>query len=310
MSNTAHIDLNCKGIVSVVQTPFTEKGDLDIDSLQLLVNDVINAGVDGLLAPVVASEANFLSLTERKKIVTTIIQTAGSKVPVIIGASDDNAELSIKHIEWAVECGASACLVSVPTDLYRQPDLIIPFFRKVSQEVKLPMIVQDFEFNGPGLTLDMIRHLKHTIPSMVGIKVETVLAGLKYTAVREMFGKDFFIAGGWAVTQLIEAMDRGVDAMIPESSMIRVYKRIQQHYEQGDRGAATELFYRLLPVLAFTNQEVGNSILFFKHLLVHKGIFRSTRMRFPEPGWDRYSMRIVEELIELYLELEESDNES
>jgi 4-hydroxy-tetrahydrodipicolinate synthase len=40
----------------------------------------------------------------------------------------------------------------------------------------------------------------------------------------------FYIAGGWAVTQMIEALDRGIDAIIPESSMARVYTAIDRHF--------------------------------------------------------------------------------
>ena len=300
-------DLAIKGIVSVVQTPFTGAGQIDFDSLHCLVEDAMTAGVDGLLAPVVASEVAFLSPSERRQILTRILHIASTKVPVIAGASDNNAANCRSFAGWAAEHGAAACLVAVPEELYRQPDKIIPFFQQVSQGIDLSMIVQDFEFNGPGMTLEMIHALKKEIPSMAGIKVETTPAGPKYTEVREALGDDFFIAGGWAVPQFIEALDRGVDAMIPESSMIRVYKLIQRYYEQGERDRAMTLFHRLLPILAFTNQDVGNYILFFKHLLVRKGIFRTVRMRYPAPAWDRYSLRVVGELIEMYLELEEGE---
>ena len=230
MFSVVRPNLELKGIVSVVQTPFTEAGYIDFDSLHFLVEDAIAAGVDGLLAPVVASEVAFLSPSERQKILTTILHAASSNVPVIVGASDENPAKCRSFAEWAAECGATAYLVAVPATLYRQPDNIIPFFQQVSQGIDLSMIVQDFEFNGPGMTLGMIRTLKQEISSIAGIKVETTLAGPKYTAVREAFGDDFFIAGGWAIPQFIEALDRGVDAMIPEGFMIRVYKQIQRYY--------------------------------------------------------------------------------
>src|SRR5690606_21540733 len=141
-----------------------------------------------------------------------------------------------------------------------------------------------------------------------GIKIETVPAGPKYTAVKELLGEDFHVSGGWAVPQFIEALDRGVDAMIPESSMIRLYKRIMSLYQEGDRARAQMLFRRMLPILVFTNQDVGNSIKFFKYLLVFKNIIDSDAMRWPSPKWDLYSIQIVEELIELYLTLEMEEN--
>jgi len=299
--------LDIHGILSVVQTPFDFAGELDLASLRRLVEDAITAGVDGFLAPVVASEVAFLSAAERERVVDEIAETANSRVHFIVGASTNDPAECRAIARQAASKGAAAYLVAVPTAIYKTPSAILPFFQEVIEGIDLPLVIQDFEFNGPGMDMPTIRRLKEHLPTLVGVKIETVPAGPKYTAVREAFGPDFFIAGGWAVPQFIEALDRGVDAMIPESSMIRVYKRIQRRYERGDRDAATTLFHRLLPILAFTNQDVGNSILFFKYLLVRKGIFRTTRMRYPEPGWDRYSLRVAEELIELYLELEEGD---
>lgn len=256
--------LDIHGILSVVQTPFDSAGELNLAGLQRLAEDAV---------------------------------AANSRVPLIVGVStNDPTECR------AIARQAAAYLVAVSTTIYKTPSTILPFFQKVTEGIDLPLVIQDFEFNKPGMDMPTIRRLKEHLPILVGVKIETVPAGPKYTAVRKAFGTDFFIAGGWAVPQFIEALDRGVDAMIPESSMLRVYKRIQRCYERGERDAVTMLFHRLLPILAFTNQDVGNSILFFKYLLVRKGIFRTTRMRCPEPGWVRYSLRVAEELIELYFE--------
>jgi 4-hydroxy-tetrahydrodipicolinate synthase len=146
--------------------------------------------------------------------------------------------------------------------------------------------------------------LKELVPTLAGVKIETVPAGPKYTAVRRAFGWDFFIAGGWAVPQMIEALDRGVDALIPESSMVAVYSAIYRAHTGGDRAKAVRIFRRLIPVLAFTNQEIGLSIAFFKRLLERRGLFQSAVMRQPWSGWDEYSLRIADELIEIYLALE------
>jgi 4-hydroxy-tetrahydrodipicolinate synthase len=107
------------------------------------------------------------------------------------------------------------------------------------------------------------------------------------------------------VPQWIEALDRGIDAMIPESAMIGIYADILTQYRSGRRGAALELFRQLLPVLAYTNQEIAVSIAFFKRLLVRRGVFSSERMRIPGFVWDDYNTRIAAELIALYLDLEQ-----
>ena len=91
---------------------------------------------------------------------------------------------------------------------------------------------------------------------------------------------------------------------IPECSMIPVYVEIARLHAAGRRTAALELFREMLPILAYTNQEIRTSIAFFKELLVRRGIFRTAVLRGVPFVWDRYNRRIADELIELYLALE------
>jgi len=296
--------LDIQGIVPVVQTPFDEQGSLDRESLRRLVHDAMDGGAKGFLAPAVASEVAHLLVAEREDVMSEIQQTAAGRVPVIVGASSADVNECRHFARWASDNGAAAYLVAVPPALYRQPEAILPFFHKVSDGIALPLIIQDFEFNGPGMSRSVILQLREAISTLAGLKVETAPAGPKYSAVRDAFGPDFFIAGGWAVQQLIEALDRGVDAMVPEASMVRVYAAIHHAHSTGKRQLASDIFNALLPILAFTNQELTTSIAFFKRLLVRKGIFATAHLRMPGFAWDRFNARIADELIEQYLALE------
>ena len=296
-----------RGIISVLQTPFDATGRLDGECLERLVENAIEGGVSGFLAPVVASEVAYLTEGEREAIVRRIATATRDRVSFIVGASSDDVATCRRQAALAEAVGASAYLVAVPDALYGEPASVIPFFADVAGGgSRLPLVIQDFQLNGPGLDVATIERLREALPTMVGIKIETVPAGPKYTAVREVCGPEFFIAGGWAVSQMIEALDRGVDAMMPESSMVRVYAAIYRLYTGGQRDRALRVFRSLLPVLAFTNQEVGTSIAFFKRLLVRKGIFRNDAMRWPGFEWDQYNSRIADELIERYLELDDA----
>lgn len=294
-----------RGIVPVLQTPFDEGGELDETSLASLVESAVAGGASGFLAPVVASEVAMLSREERGRIVRVVSEVARGRVPLIVGASSDEASRCVEHAAQAQALSAAAYLVAVPPRLYGEPRAIVAFFLDVAAGAgELPLVIQDLEFGGPGLDLSTIEELRRCLPTLAGLKIETVPAGLKYTAVREALGEGFHISGGWAVPQMIEALDRGVDAMVPETSMVPVYAAIDRAHRGGDRERAQKLFQSLLPVLAFTNQEIVTSIAFFKRLLVRKGIFSTARMRMTGFQWDRFNERIAEELIDQYLALE------
>jgi dihydrodipicolinate synthase/N-acetylneuraminate lyase len=293
-----------QGIVGVVQTPFLSDGAIDEASLNRLVEASIVGGVSGLVAPAVASEVESLSRSERERIVRVIRDASGGRVPLIVGASSNDIDESASYGRFAASLGAIAFLVAVPADFYGEPGRIVSDFATIAARVDLPMIVQDLQWNGPGLELECIREMVERIPNFAGLKIETVPAGPKYTLVREALGQTIYLAGGWAVPQLIEALDRGVDALMPECSMAPVYTCIDALHRAGRRDAAVRLFRELLPVLSYTNQEIRTSIAFFKELLVRKKIFRTAAMRGAPFAWDDHNRRIAEELIEHYLMIE------
>ncbi|MBL8230036.1 MAG: dihydrodipicolinate synthase family protein [Bryobacterales bacterium] len=294
------------GIVPVLQTPFSDTGVIDYESLTRLIEDAIASGASGFLAPAVASEVGTLSLSERSDLVPFVVRQSKGRLPLIAGCSASTADQCAEYSAIADKAGAQAILISPPDSLRAQASDLIEFFRIATAKTNLPLIVQDLDWNGEGLAIDTIERLREAIPQFQGIKIETVPAGPKYTAVRHATEGRFHISGGWAIGQMIEAMDRGVDALIPEASMVRVYHEIWRRYHSGDRASATALFRRLLPVLAFTNQEIRLSIAFFKRLLVRRGIFTSAAMRVPGFAWDEHGLRTADELIEHYLEIEAS----
>lgn len=292
------------GIVGVVQTPFLGDQRIDWESLEWLIEDAITSGVDGFLAPAVASEVSALSKAERIELVQFIFKIVRQRVPFIIGASSETIEETKIHAKLAEELGACAYLIAATEPFYRTPSYFLPYLQMIAPYTQTPLIIQDLHWQGYGLPVHILAEIKLNLPVLKGIKIETVPAGPKYTHIRNEFGGEFYICGGWAILQMIEAMDRGVNALMPECSMIRIYKKIWNLYHSGSRDEAMRIFHQLLPILSFTNQEIHTSIAFFKRLLVKRGIFSNCIMCVNQFDWDEYNSRIADELIDRYLELE------
>lgn len=294
-----------EGIISVLQTPFNSKKQIDWNCYGKLIRNSMQSGVNGFLVPAVASEVACLTLVERQDIIHFVADSTKEKLPFIVGASGQTVDQCRYFAKLAHEVSADAYLVAVTPELYANPSQIVSFFQAIVPVTNLPIIIQDLQFNGPGLSLDITKQLHKTLPTLAGMKIETVPAGPKYTTIRHLFGREFLIAGGWAVPQMLEALDRDIDAMIPESSMIKVYSAIIKLYRSGDRQKAKDLFWKLLPILAFANQNLETSIAFFKRLLVAKGIFNTEVMRY-NYVFDSFQKRIADDLIAHYLEIESS----
>src|SRR5690606_21691457 len=100
----------------------------------------------------------------------------------------------------------------------------------------------------------------------------------------------------WAVSQMIEALDRGVHVFMP-TALHAIYVRIYQSHTMGQREEARGLFEQVLPILAFSNQHLDISIHFFKRLLFAQGIYPTPAVREPILPFDEVHQQIADELV-------------
>src|SRR5258706_5616664 len=117
------------GVVAIPQTPFDDHDRIDFGSLARGVADRLAAGVDGLLYPVVASEGSKLTPTERQAATRAVLEQAAPSVPVIVGASADDAPTARSLAEFAMDHGAAGVLVQPPVALLRDEPAPIAYFR-------------------------------------------------------------------------------------------------------------------------------------------------------------------------------------
>ncbi len=291
------LDLN--GIVAVLNIPFTEDNFVDLDSLASSVRYAVDSGVRAILVPAMASEIDKLTKEERDTIVKTVLRVADGRVPVIGGASAPTMVDRLYYVEKLGEMGCDGILVNIPyTDretfkrtIYEIDKLHPPF-----------LMIQDWDFRGYGIPVEVIKELFEEVESFKSLKVEVVPAGLKYSEVIRATKGKLHVAGGWAVMQMIEALDRGVNALML-TGMYEIYVKIFNTYKNGDRIGARKLFNKILPILAFANQHLDISIHFFKRLLFREGVFATPLVREPILPFDKYHERIADELIGLVEEV-------
>ena len=291
--------LDLRGIITVLNTPFTDNDLVDLPSLAKNVRYALEAGVAGFLVPAMAGEVNKLSAEERRRIVKAVLAENGGQVPVIGGASAATAEERKRIAAALIEQGCHGVLASIPfrdegqyeRDV-RELDALGPGF----------LMLQDWDFQGYGLPISLIARLFEEVESFRCLKVEVVPAGVKYSEVLAVTGGRLHVSGGWAVMQIIEALDRGVHAFMP-TGMHELYTRIYSLYQSGRREEARALFERLLPVLAFANQHLDVSVHFFKRLLHEQGIYATSRVREPILPFDPIHEKVAEELIAKTLDL-------
>lgn len=289
------------GIVTVLNTPFTEDDRLDIDSLQKNVREALEAGVQGFLVPALASEVYKLSVPERLQMVEAVLAEVKDRVPVIAGAGETDLEKSKALLSSYLKLGCRQVLFQIP---YQHPQQFRRHFMELAGLGPDMIMLQDWDAGGAGLPDELILELFETVPAFRCLKVETVPAGVKYSRILELTRGRLHVSGGWAVTQMIEGMQRGVHAFMP-TGMHYTYTKIYNEYTSGNTEAAVKCFRELLPVLAFSNQHLDISVHFFKRLLYRQGHYRTPRVRTPILPFDAVHEIVADQLIAEVMRMEE-----
>ena len=298
MNNQAKLPLD--GIVTVLNTPFDAAGRVDVDALAAHARYALEAGVAGFLYPAIASEVSELSREERRAAVAGLAAAVDGAVPIVGGAWA--AEQS-GRVAWAQELADLGCAGVLVNITHETDEQYLADVEEIAAACPAWLMIQDWDPVGEGLPLDLIQRLYESVPSFRSLKIETVPAGPKYSAVRDMTGGQLHVAGGWAVTQMIEGLERGVDAFMP-TGLHHAYVRIHRLYRAGDIAGAEAVFREVLPILAFSNQHLDISLHFFKRLLKAQGIYPTDTVRARTKPFDAVHARRADALLAEAMALE------
>jgi dihydrodipicolinate synthase/N-acetylneuraminate lyase len=288
------------GIVTVLNTPFKTDNSIDHKALKNNVSEAMKAGVAGFLVPAMASEVYKLSELERIGMVEAVLEEVNNKVPVIAGAGETDLARSKKLMKAYIELGCRNVLFQIP---YVDDKQFRAHFEELAgMDVEMIML-QDWSASGYGLPDELICELFESVEAFRCLKIETVPAGVKYSRILELTSGRLNVSGGWAVTQMIEGLKRGVHAFMP-TGMHRIYTEIYRLWKSGKEAEAEILFREILPVLAFSNQHLDISVHFFKRLLFKQGIYPTDLVREPILPFDKIHREIADKLINLIITIE------
>jgi dihydrodipicolinate synthase/N-acetylneuraminate lyase len=285
--------LPLRGIVTVLNTPFTAANELDVDALRQHVRKALAAGVAGFLVPAMASEVDKLTPGERELFVDAVLDEVNGRAIVIGGASAASGADRVRLARQLVAAGCGGVLVSIP---YVDDEQYSAAVREVADTAPPFLMLQDWDPRDYGVPVATLVRLFETVEPLRAVKVEVVPAGRKYSELLAATGGRLHVSGGWAVMQMIEALDRGVHAFMP-TALHAAYVRIYRLHAAGNRQGARDLFEKVLPVLAFANQHLDISIHFFKRLLHAQGIYPTPAVRSPILPFDQAHERVAQELI-------------
>jgi 4-hydroxy-tetrahydrodipicolinate synthase len=249
-----------------------------------------------------AAEIDKLTIQEKELIVKTVIDEVDDRVPVIAGVSSDTQAERLLLSEKFVALGCDGIMVNID---FKSETNFKKHLYKISTLQPEFLMIQDWDNKGYGLPINVIKILFEEIDCFKCLKIEVVPAGVKYTKVLSTTNDKLHVSGGWAGNQMIEALDRRVDAFMP-TVLPGIYNKIFWLHRSGKRKKAKHLFYKLLPILAFSHQHIDISIHFNKKLVHRQGLFSTDNVREPILDFDQNHKIIAQELIREAISLQKS----
>ena len=155
-------------IVALV-TPFDDKGEVDLPSLESLIRWHIEEGTDGLVLCGTTGEGSLLSAEEKCGIFQKAVEVGKGNIQLIAGTGTNQTQESVALTKEAKRIGMDSCLTIVPYYLRPTPEGCYRHFLEIAK-VDLPMIL----YHHPGrtgvkLTSDAISRICE-IPQVVGVK--------------------------------------------------------------------------------------------------------------------------------------------
>lgn len=151
--------MKMQGSFVALITPFNAKGGIDRRSLEKLIEWHIAEGTDGLVCCGTTGEFCTLSTSDKLRVAQICLDTASSRIPVIVGTGAPGTRETCLLTEKAQKIGAQSCLVVTPFYNKPSPAGLSLHFREVCK-VGLPVVA----YYNPGRT--GVRYSGETIASL------------------------------------------------------------------------------------------------------------------------------------------------
>ena len=214
--------MNFTGIIPPIVTPFDKEGNIDEAKLVSEMRLCVEAGVDGLSVAGSTGEGPTLNDQELQRMIQLAREQLGPDKPVVCGIMRTCTRDAVRAGLAAKEAGADAIMVT-PTAynvLVPNPQGMFDFYKTISEEVKLPIIIYNVI---PQNTIhpDLFHRLLNETEYVMGIKqsvggiqalyadlMETEGKGNVYAATDDMIFSCFELGAAGAISAILSVFPK------------------------------------------------------------------------------------------------------
>ncbi|OOM72040.1 dihydrodipicolinate synthase family protein [Clostridium sp. BL-8] len=224
-----------KGICTPLITIFDEKGGIDEENSKILIEKLINDGVDGIVVLGSVGEFFNLSFEEKKDYIKFVSEVMNGRTKLIIGTGSNNIEEVIALNEYSKEVNADGVLIITPYFFGLDENYIYEYYSTIAKNTELPIMIYNFPARtSVNVSYELVFRLASEFKNIVGIKdtTDSMSNVRKFVQKIKKVHKDFCVISGfdeYLVPNLLSGGDGIIGGLtnIDAKLFIDTYKAFQ-----------------------------------------------------------------------------------
>lgn len=161
-----------RGSIVALITPMLND-QVDVERLRELVDYHVNQGTQAIVAAGTTGEAGTLSLQEKILVISTVVDQAKERIPVIAGTAANSTKDCIHLTQLAMSKGAYAALIMTPAYIKPTQEGLYQHYETIARAVAMPIILYNVPSRtGCDLLPETVARLSK-ISNIIGIKEAT-----------------------------------------------------------------------------------------------------------------------------------------
>jgi 4-hydroxy-tetrahydrodipicolinate synthase len=280
-----------KGVYIISATPFTDKGELDLESADKLTDFYLEKGVSGITILGMMGEAHKLTEDEAVAFMQRVLRRVDGKVPVVVGVSHASHRHVDRLSKSAMDQGAAGVMLAPAPNLMTDPQ-VENYFLSIAELLggSVPICLQDFpQSTKVHTSVPVILRLIESLPQLVMLKHEDLPGMRKLSQLRsqsETLGlRRISVLVGNGGLFLPQELARGADGAMTGFAWPEMLVQVCQAYAQGRAAHGENIFDCYLPLLRHEFQ-YGIGLALRKEALRRRGVIKSAAVRQPGPVLD------------------------
>lgn len=231
-------------------TPFRKQSTIDFSRLQNLIDNIIDSGVNYIVALGTTSEAATMTDSEKSTIQDFVIEAVDDRVPIMLGMGGNNTQAVLDNISNTNFDGISGILSVAP--YYNKPQQrgLAQHFKMIAELSPVPVVI----YNVPGRTgcninAETTLQLAHECPNIIGIKEASGNMQQIMHILREKPATFQVISGDDALTLPMIALGASGVISVAANALPKEMSQMVSLALKDDFKKALQLHYKMLPLM-------------------------------------------------------------